>query len=58
MLPLYALSAAELAEAYADRTLSPVEVAESALRRIEAWEPHANAMFKVHRDGARAAAAA
>lgn len=58
MPPLYALTAADLSKAYADRSLSPVEVADAALARIEEWEPHANAMFRIHRDGARAAAAA
>ncbi|MEQ8813824.1 MAG: amidase [Thalassobaculum sp.] len=58
MTPLYALTAAELAEAYADRSLSPAEVVEAVLSRVEAWEPHANAMYRVHGDAARAAAAA
>jgi len=58
MTPLYATSAADLSEAYAAGRLSPVEVTEAALARIEAWEPHANAMFRVHGEAARAAAKA
>jgi len=58
MTDLHALTAAELAEAYAARTLSPVEATDAALARIEAWEPQANAMFRVHGDAARAAARA
>lgn len=58
MTPLYALPASELAEAYAGRRLSPVEVTDAALARIEVWEPHANAMFRVHWEGARKAAKA
>ena len=58
MTPLYALTAAELAEAYAARSLSPIEVVDAVLGRIEAWEPHANAMYRVHREAARTAAAA
>ncbi|GHD61175.1 amidase [Thalassobaculum fulvum] len=58
MTPLYATSAAELTEAYAAGRLSPVEVTEAVLARIEAWEPHANAFYRVHHDGARAAAKA
>lgn len=57
MPPLHALTAAELAQAYADKSLSPVEVVGAALARIEAWEPHANALYRIHHDGARAAAA-
>ena len=58
MLPLHALTAAELTQAYADKSLSPVEVADAALARIEAWEPHANALYRIHHDGARTAAIA
>lgn len=51
------LGAAALSEAYARGTLSPVEVTESVLARIEAWEPRINAMYLVHADRARAGAA-
>ncbi len=56
MTELHAMTAADLAGAFAARRLSPVEVAQAALARIEAWEPHVNALFRVHRDRALAAA--
>ncbi len=58
MTPLHALTAAELSEAYAAGSLSPVEVTDAVLARTEAWEPHVNALFRTHAAGARAAAAA
>lgn len=56
MTDLHALTAAELAGAYAARALSPVEVVDAVLARIKTWEPQANAMFRVHGDAARTAA--
>jgi Asp-tRNA(Asn)/Glu-tRNA(Gln) amidotransferase A subunit family amidase len=56
MPALHDLSAAELSVAYGRRDLSPVEVAEAVLARIEACEPRVNAMFIVSRDAALAAA--
>ena len=58
MPKLHNLSAAELSRAFARGELSPVEATESALSRIEAWEPNINAMFIVHHDKARADAKA
>jgi len=58
MTSLHALTAAELSAAYAAGTLSPVEAIDAVLARAEAWEPHVNAMFRVHAAGARAAAVA
>lgn len=55
---LHALTAAELGERYRGRELSPVEVTEAVLARIEAWEPGINAMYIVDRDGALAQARA
>jgi len=52
------LTAAELSTAYASRSLSPVEVAEALLARIESCEPSLNAMYVVDVDGAMAHAAA
>ena len=49
------LSAAELLAAYAGRSLSPVEVTEAVIGRIEAWEPRLNALYAYDPDGARAA---
>ncbi len=54
---LYHLSAAEMAAGFAERTLSPVEVTEAVLERVQAWEPKLNAMYLVFADEARAAAA-
>jgi aspartyl-tRNA(Asn)/glutamyl-tRNA(Gln) amidotransferase subunit A len=51
-------TAAELSAAYAKRKLSPVEVTEAALARIAAGEPKLNAMYRVHREQALAAARA
>ncbi len=54
---LHHLSAAEMAAGFAARTLSPVDVTEAVLARVEAWEPELNAMYLVLADEARAAAA-
>lgn len=50
------LSAADLSVAYARGDLSPVEVTEAVLARIEACEPRVNAMYLVSRGQALAAA--
>lgn len=42
---LYDLSALELGRAYHNRSLSPVEVAQAVLARIERWEPHLHATY-------------
>jgi aspartyl-tRNA(Asn)/glutamyl-tRNA(Gln) amidotransferase subunit A len=44
-LPLHEWSAAALVAAYRCRALSPVEVAESALRHMAVWEPHIQASY-------------
>ncbi|MBA3479308.1 MAG: amidase [Lautropia sp.] len=49
-------SSEELAAAYATGDLSPVEVTQAVIHRIDAWEPKINAMFLVHRESALAAA--
>lgn len=54
---LHHLSAAEMSAGFADRTLSPVDVTEAVLARLEAWEPKLNAMYLVFADEARVAAA-
>ena len=50
--PLCRLSAAELAEAYGTGKLSPVEVAEAALRRAEIIQPLYNAFTRIDREAA------
>lgn len=52
------LSAAELTSRYRTGALSPVEVAEALLARLDALQPQLNAFCIVDRDGARAAARA
>ena len=51
MTALHNLTAGELSRGYADRSISPVEVAQAVLARIAAWEPRINAMYRVDRDG-------
>ena len=55
-------SAAEIAEKIRQKTVSPIEVVETVLTRIEALEPRLNAMITVTgaaaRDAARRAEAA
>ena len=58
MADVHQFTAAQLSIAYARRELSPVEVARHAIARLEAWEPRINAMYRIDRDGALAAAAA
>lgn len=58
MQDLHNLSAADLSRAYAKGKLTPVEVTEHALARVEAWEPRINAMYKVLGESALAAAKA
>src|SRR5688500_5910743 len=58
MAGVHRFTAARLSAAYAARELSPVEVACQAIARIEAWEPRINAMYRIDREGALAAAGA
>lgn len=50
------LSAVDMLAAYRDRVLSPVEVTEAVIARIEAGEPQLNALYGYDPVGARAAA--
>jgi aspartyl-tRNA(Asn)/glutamyl-tRNA(Gln) amidotransferase subunit A len=50
------LTAHELSDAYARRDLSPVEVVDAVLARIDDREPKLNAMYLVSHEAARAAA--
>jgi len=56
MTALPDLSAHELSQAYGAGRLSPVDVTQAVLTRIEHWEPHINAMYLVHRERALASA--
>lgn len=56
MAAIHELSAAEVAAQYASGALSPVDVARACLERIAACEPRLNAMYRLDRDGALAAA--
>jgi aspartyl-tRNA(Asn)/glutamyl-tRNA(Gln) amidotransferase subunit A len=47
MAAIHVLSAGELAAAYAQGELSPLEVTRAALARIECWEARINAMYRV-----------
>jgi aspartyl-tRNA(Asn)/glutamyl-tRNA(Gln) amidotransferase subunit A len=58
MTSLADLSAVDLVTRYRDRSLSPVEVTEAVLQRIEAWEPKLQALWALDAAAARAAAAA
>jgi aspartyl-tRNA(Asn)/glutamyl-tRNA(Gln) amidotransferase subunit A len=55
---LFSRSADDLSRAFADKSLSPVEVAQSCLSRMDAWEPQINAMYLVKREAALASALA
>lgn len=56
--PLYELSALQLLEHYRDRALSPVEVTQAVLARIERWEPHIHATYDLDAEAALASARA
>ncbi|HZF79206.1 MAG TPA: amidase family protein, partial [Rubrivivax sp.] len=56
MAELHALSAVELGRAYAQRDLSPVEVASAVLAHMQRWEPHVCATWALDADTALAMA--
>ena len=58
MTDLLSLSGAALRAKFAAKTLSPVELLDATLERLERVEPQVNAFAVVDRDGARAAARA
>ena len=58
MAELQELDALQVAAQYAAGGLSPVDVARACLERIDACEPRLNAMYRVSRDDALAAARA
>src|SRR6476659_5986788 len=47
MAALHELRAREMVSGYARRELSPVEVTQALLARIERWEPRINALYRV-----------
>ena len=49
---LHDLSATALREAYAAKTLSPVEVTRAVLAHIARWEPHLHATYALDADAA------
>ena len=52
------LDALQVAAQYAGGKLSPVEVTRDCLARIDVWEPKLNAIYRIDREGAVAAAQA
>lgn len=56
MTDLADLSAVALVEAYRARRLSPVEVVDAVIQRIDAWEPRLNALWAYDPEAARASA--
>ena len=56
MPTMHDLTAVQVAAQYADGSLSPVAVTQACLDHIGAWEPKLNAMYRVDREGALAAA--
>ncbi len=58
MIEFANLTAVDMLTAFRSRELSPVEVAEAVLARVEAWEPALNALYAYDPEGARAAAKA
>jgi aspartyl-tRNA(Asn)/glutamyl-tRNA(Gln) amidotransferase subunit A len=56
MSDLAQTDAAALSRAYAAGECSPVEVVDSVLARIDRWEPHLNAFYRLHAGQAREAA--
>ncbi|QRF59389.1 amidase [Variovorax paradoxus] len=56
--PLHEMSAVQLLEHYRDRVLSPVEVTQAVLARIERWEPSIRATYALDAEAALAAARA
>jgi aspartyl-tRNA(Asn)/glutamyl-tRNA(Gln) amidotransferase subunit A len=56
MTAIHDLSAAEILGAYKSKKLSPVDVTDAVIRRIEAWEPKLKALYAPDFEGARKAA--
>src|SRR3954451_19371581 len=56
MTNLHDMTAVELLAAYKAKKLSPVEVTDAVIQRIEAWEPKLKALYAPDFEGARKAA--
>src|ERR1044071_722701 len=58
MTAIHDMSAAEILGAYKSKKLSPVDVVDAIIKRIEAWEPRLKALYAPDFEGARKAAKA
>src|SRR5215475_2231237 len=58
MTAIHDMSAAEILGAYKTKKLSPVDVTDAVIKRIEAWEPKLKALYAPDFEGARKAAKA
>jgi aspartyl-tRNA(Asn)/glutamyl-tRNA(Gln) amidotransferase subunit A len=58
MTALHDMTAADILASYKSKKLSPVEVTDAVIDRIEAWEPKLKALYAPDFDGARKAAKA
>lgn len=56
MAAIHELDALQVAAQYSGGGLSPVDVARDCLARMDAWEPKLNAIYRIDREGALAAA--
>ena len=56
MTTLHDMTAVDLLAAYKSKKLSPVEVIDAVIQRIEAWEPKLKALYAPDFEGARKAA--
>jgi aspartyl-tRNA(Asn)/glutamyl-tRNA(Gln) amidotransferase subunit A len=56
MTTLHDMTAVDLLAAYKSKKLSPVEVTDAVIQRIEAWEPKIKALYAPDFEGARKAA--
>src|SRR5260370_8400223 len=58
MTSIHDMTAGQLLAAYKSKKLSPVEVTDAVISRIEAWEPKLKALYAPDFEGARKAAKA
>jgi len=58
MAATHELDALQVAAQYSSGALSPLEYTRACLARIDTWEPRLNAMYRIDREGALAAARA